>query len=101
MIGFFGAIIIGFLSMFENFEMGLFLTTVLVLSGVGIGLFNITQKEKVPMMLATLVIGLGSAGLSVLPFIGGLFQAILETLSIVFVPTGIVIAFFVIMEKSR
>ena len=101
LIGFFGSILVGLLGAFGVFESGAMVSSILVISGIIIGLMNIEQKEKVPMMIASLVIGLGAGVLGSLAFVGEFIVAVLNSMAVVFVPAGMVIAVLVVMEKAR
>jgi hypothetical protein len=100
-VGFFGALLVGVLSAIGVFEMGIIGTTTLILAGVLIGLMNISNNEKMPVMVASLIIGAGAGVLATLPFVGDFLVAILGSLAKVVIPAGIVVAFMVIMEKLK
>lgn len=102
LVGVFGAIIIGALSGFGAFTIGAILTTILILSGLVMGLFNIKEKETTSIMLAALVIGGGSGILVALPyFFGKVFESILTTLTYVLIPMAIVVAIITVIKKGK
>ena len=101
MVGFFGAILIGLLVGLGAFEMGVVLTTILIISGIVIGLINIVDSESIPLMVAALVIGGGAGILSTLPWIGEPIASILSALAMVILPAAVVVAFKVIMQKAK
>lgn len=101
MVGFFGAILVGLLVGLGAFEMGVVLTTILIISGIVIGLINIVDSESIPLMVAALVIGGGAGILSTLPWLGELIASVLSALAMVILPAAVVVAFKVIMQKAK
>lgn len=100
LVGIVGAVLLGLLSGLGVFETGVFLTIVLIIAGIVIGLVNITSKEAVAVMVASLVLGGGAGILATLPFIGGVLDAILISLAKVILPAGIVIAVKTVIDKA-
>lgn len=100
-VGIFGSIILGLLSGFEVFTAGIILTTVLVLSGIVIGLINISAKESIAVMISALVLGVGAASLYTLPIFGQVIDAVLASMSTVILPAGVVIAIKTIIVKAK
>jgi len=101
LVGILGAIILGLLSGLSVVTIGAGLTTTLVIVGLVIGLLNITDKEAVPVMIASIVLGGGSLGIASLPLVGGVLDAVLVTLGTVILPAGLVIAVKTIIVKAK
>ncbi len=101
MIGFFGAIIVGLLGAFKVFELGAWTSAILIVAGLLIGFLNAKESEKMPLMIASLVIGGGAGVLSSLAFVGIYIAAILAALALVAVPAGVVIGVMVFMNKGK
>jgi len=100
LVGIVGALILGLLQGFGVAVGATWITTVLVIAGIIIGLMNISEKETVPFMISAFVIGLGSAGLATLPFVGGMFNSVLISLVQVASPAGVVVAIKTVISKS-
>ena len=102
MIGFFGAILVGLLGGFGLFDVSsAIITTILIIAGLAIGYLNADAKEQVPLMIAALVIGAGSAALVALEYVGEFIGAILAALSLVAIPMAVVIAIMVFYQKAK
>ena len=100
LIGFFGALVLGLLAGLKLFTAGVWLTTILIIAGIIVGLLNVKAKEEVALMVAALVIGAGAGVLATLPFVGAIIAEILKALAEVMLPAGIVIAFNTFREKA-
>lgn len=81
------------------FELGTVGAIVMLVLGILIGLLNITQKEYIAVMVAGLVIGASSLGLSFLPVLGTVLEAILQNVALLVLPATIVVALRVVYEK--
>lgn len=92
LIAVFGSLILGLLAGLGLFEAGVVLTTILVVAGIIVGLMNIAQKEYVPVMVASLVLGAGSAVFAMLPLIGDVLASMAGALAQVSVPVAVVVA---------
>lgn len=101
LVGVLGALILGVLAGLGIFTAGATLTTVLIIAGVLIGFMNITDKEVMPVMIASLVLGIGGAILLAVPFVGGIFEGIVTMFAYVFIPVGIVLAIKTGLTKGR
>jgi hypothetical protein len=73
----------------------------LIVAGLIIGFLNAKEVEKMPLMVASLVIGGGAGVLSTLTLVGTFITAILGALALVVVPAGIAIAVVVFMNKGK
>ncbi len=100
-IGLAGAVVVGLLQGLELFSAPAIVSTILVIAGLVIGGLNITRKEATPFMVASLVLGVGSGVLSVLPFFGNVLDSILTALASVSIPAGIVVAVNVVLGRGR
>ena len=102
LIGIGGAIIVGLLQgLFATFEAPAIVATVFVVAGLLIGFLNITIKEAVPFMIATLMIGIGAGIFAILPFVGTVITAILTNIAAVSIPAGTVVGVMTIVSKSN
>ena len=101
LVGIVGAIALGLLSGLGFFELGGILGTILVFSGIAIGLLNIAVAEATSVMVASLVLGAGSGVGSQLPFLGNIVSSILGALAIVVIPLAVVVAVVTIWNKAK
>ena len=102
LIGIVGAIIVGILQgLFAAFEAPAIIATIFVVAGLLIGFLNITIKEAVPFMVATLMIGIGAGIFAILPFVGVLLTAVLTNVAAVSIPAGTVVAVMTIIRKAK
>lgn len=75
----------------------------LVIAGILVGILSVSDMESVPVMVAVLVLGLGSASLAI--FSGQTetanvwIQAIFGKIAALVVPTGIVVALITLGKK--
>ena len=73
-------------------EIGSTIGLVLVVLGIIVGLLNVTDKEVQPFLMAgtvlVIVTALGGSSMDAVPFVGGIFNAIM----ILFVPATIIVA---------
>ena len=65
---------------------------VLATLGLIVGLINVTLKEEVPFLIASLVLIMASASLQVIPYIGNLLTTILTYVVVFVSPAAIVVA---------
>ena len=101
LVGFLGAIILGLAAGLGVFEAAAWMTIALIIAGVVIGLLNVNSKELVAIMVAALVIGAGTGGLSLLPFIGETLIVVLSSLATVMISVGVVVAVMAFYEKAK
>lgn len=80
-------------------EYGGIVTTILVVFGIILGLFNIKQKESVPFMVAALVIAGGATALAVLPYVGECVQILFSRIATLVIPAAIIVAIAVAYQK--
>ncbi len=90
LIAMFGSIILGLLS--NWMALPTWLPIVFVALGIIIGIMNVVESESIALMVAALVLGAGSGVMTILPFIGGIVEAVLANFAAVMLPAGIVIA---------
>jgi hypothetical protein len=101
-LGIVGALILGVLSGLKLFDpTSIIFSSILIVAGIVIGLLNITDKESIPFMISALVLGVGTASLASLPYIGFFLGAVFETLAKVILPASIVIAIKTAVQMSR
>ena len=100
LVGIIGALILGLLAGLGLFQTAGWLLTILILSGVVIGLLNITEQESVPMMVASLVVGAGAGVLGAMPTVGKVIGSVMTSLAAVVIPAAIIIAVVTIWKKA-
>ncbi|MBW3002713.1 hypothetical protein KY338_06155 [Candidatus Woesearchaeota archaeon] len=75
---------------------------ILVILGLIVGLLNITAKETVEFLVATIALVLiGTAGIQTLPALGTIVTAILENIVAFVAPAALVVALKAIYELAR
>lgn len=75
---------------------------ILVILGLIVGLLNITAKETVEFLVATIALVLiGTAGIQTLPALGGIVTAILENIVAFVAPAALVVALKAVYELAR
>lgn len=94
-----GALLLGLLSGLNVLTVGSSLILGLVIAGVIIGLLNIKSAEALPVMVASLVLGIGAGVLSILPFLGGILESMLTLLATLVIPVALVTAISVLLKK--
>ena len=78
------------------------LTALLVILGLIVGFLNVSQKEVVPFLVATLALGLGAqAKFSALPGVGTYIDAIMANIIIFVAPAAIIVGLKAIYELGR
>lgn len=65
---------------------------VLAILGLIVGLINVTLKEEVPFLIASVVLIIASTSLQAIPYIGNLLTAILMYIVVFVSPAAIVVA---------
>jgi len=80
---------------------GGYVTMILVVGGIILGLLNIKGGESVPFMVAALVIAGGAAALSVLPMVGDWVQIIFGRIATLVIPAAIVVALVTAFKKLQ
>lgn len=75
------------------------ITVILVLAGLVLGLANIKNAESVPFMVATLILAGGFAVLAVIPYVGEPLQIVFGRLTAVFVPAALMVALVTAFKK--
>ena len=95
------AIIVGILEAAGVIEGAAWISVVLVIAGIIIGLLNITAAESVPFMLGALIIAGGAVSLAVIPFVGEFVQIIFAKIAAVVVPAAIVVALGTVYDKMK
>jgi len=101
MIGIFGSIILGALGGLGFFEMGAIFSWILILAGLTIGFFNISDKEATSVMIASLVLGVSTGVLANLPFVADFLISIFSAMTYVVLPIALVTAVKIIWEKTN
>jgi len=101
LVGFFGAILIGALQYFDVLGEKAWIPIFLIVAGIVIGVMNVKIKERVPVALATLLLGASAGVLSQIPSVGAFFEAILTKIAFLSVPIGIVVAFMILYERLK
>lgn len=75
---------------------------ILVILGLVVGLMNITAKETVEFLVATVALVLiGTAGIQTLPALGTIVTAILENIVAFVAPAALVVALKAVYELAR
>jgi hypothetical protein len=75
---------------------------ILVILGLIVGLLNITAKETVEFLVATIALVLiGTAGIQTLPALGTIVTAILENIVAFVAPAALVVALKAVYELAR
>jgi len=75
---------------------------VLVILGLIVGLLNITAKETVEFLVATIALVLiGTAGIQTLPALGGIVTAILKNIVAFVSPAALIVSLKAIYELAR
>ena len=75
---------------------------VLVILGLIVGLLNITAKETVEFLVATIALVLiGTAGIQTLPALGGIVISILENIVAFVSPAALIVALKAVYELAR
>jgi len=90
-IGFLVAIVLGLLIGLGAMAEPAFLASMLIVIGLFVGALNITIKERVPFVVGVLGIGAGAGIVSLTPIVGGVFEAILQYISLIALPAGVVV----------
>ncbi len=68
-------------------------TLLLVVLGVIVGLLNVTEKETQAFLIASIgLIVASTATFSVIPYIGGVIQAIVENIAVFVAPAAVIVA---------
>ncbi|MBI4163148.1 MAG: hypothetical protein HY513_05680 [Candidatus Aenigmarchaeota archaeon] len=68
-------------------------TLLLVILGVVVGLLNVTEKETQAFLIASIgLIVASTATFSVIPYIGGVIQAIVENIAVFVAPAAVIVA---------
>ena len=81
---------------------GGWVAVVLALLGLIVGLLNISAKETIPFLLASVALLLvGSAGLENLPLVGGIIKAIMANIVAFVAPAAVVIALKTVFDLAR
>ncbi|RKX66377.1 MAG: hypothetical protein DRP42_03265 [Tenericutes bacterium] len=101
LVGIIGAALLGFMTGFGAITAGAWLTTLLIGAGLLIGFINMNAREAVPIMIASLVLGVGALVLTALPAINAVLATILSNLAVLVLPAGLVIAIKTIYDKAR
>ena len=104
LIGLIVALVAGILSAFGTGLPG-WLAVVLVIIGLVVGLFNITDKEIMPFLWAGVVLVIvssqGAATLEIIPTVGTFLATILNSLMLIFVPATIIVAMKVVFAVAQ
>ncbi len=82
-------------------QYGAWVTIFLVVAGLILGVVNISTKESVPFMVATLVVAGGATALAVLPMVGEWVQIIFARIATLVVPAAIVVALGVAFRNIK
>ncbi|HIH10907.1 TPA: hypothetical protein HA241_01850 [Candidatus Woesearchaeota archaeon] len=89
-VGLLVAILAGF---FRNVVSAEFLIAALVLLGFVVGLFNLTAKETVPFLVASIALMLaGIVNLGLIPVVGEYLRSILVNIVVFVVPAAVIVA---------
>ncbi len=100
---FFIGLVIAMIAGFLQLSAGM--TGVLIILGLIVGLLNVTAKETMPFLLATvslvIVSNFGGNVLSNIAIIGGILQGILNAIIILVIPATIVVVIKTIYALAR
>jgi hypothetical protein len=99
-VGLIAALGTGIAETYSTFSMP-WLPWVLVIIGSAIGLFNISNSEAEKTMIATGILGMSAGVFSVLPFAGGIIQAVLSKVAALALPIGIVVAIKILSRTAK
>lgn len=100
-VGFIGAVLVGLLEGLNVMPVWTWVPLVLVIAGLVIGFLNITAGERVPVMIAALILGAGAGVLALIPTVGGVLEAIFARIAFISLPVAIPPAVMILMEKLR
>lgn len=98
-VGLFAVIIVGLLQGFNAMPELNWLPWVLVVLGLIIGILNVTGEEAMPVMVATLVLGMGAGFLAIIPAVGGVLEAIFLMIAAFSIPVSLPVALKVLYKK--
>jgi uncharacterized membrane protein len=91
------AILIGLFNVTESW-----VTVVLVILGIIVGLLNITTKETMPFLTSSIaLLVVGSAGLERLPVVGSLVKSVLTSIVTFVAPAAVIIALKTVFDIAK
>lgn len=99
-VGIFGSMLLGALTYAGVMQMSDMLMMVLVIAGLVIGFMNIEAAETTGFLLAAIAIAVLTAGFSVLPFVGGFVESVIQTVAVVTAPAALVVAIKAAMKYA-
>ena len=76
------------------------IASVLVIIGLVVGLMNITSKEVLPFLLATIALTVSAKSFQLIPFFGTYLKFILDYVVILVAPAAVVVALIVIWRLA-
>ncbi|MEM5836677.1 MAG: hypothetical protein QW451_00295 [Candidatus Aenigmatarchaeota archaeon] len=83
-------------------QTGGWVAVLLVLLGVVIGFLNITQKETIPFLIASIALLMaGSAGLEKLPLVGGIVAAVISNVLHLVAPAAVIVALKTVYDLAK
>lgn len=96
-------VITGIMAFLGKFELTATLGIVLAVLGLIIGLFNVTQKESVAVILASMLlfVGIGAGVFSLIPMFEGALETMFQVIGAILFPAGFVVAIKVIFDKLQ
>ena len=89
------AIVLGFLMPESSL-----VASILVIIGLVVGLLNITSKEVLPFLLATIALAVSAATFELIPYIGTYLKYILSYILMLVAPAAVVVALIVIWRLA-
>lgn len=108
LVGVILALVLGILNGFNGTEPQSWAVWILILAGIVVGIFNVTDKESYNFLLASLALVIVSSlggnvieGLKDLQYIGPMLQSTLVYLLILFVPTTIIVALKSVFDIAK
>ena len=98
------AIAIGIFSSNLSADMRGWLTFLLVVLGLVVGLLNVTEKETTPFLVAAVaLIATGTAGgnLALIPSLGGYLEGVVKAIAVFVTPAAIIVALKAIQSLAK
>ena len=89
------AIVLGFLMPESSL-----VASILVIIGLIVGLLNITSKEVLPFLLATIALAVSAATFELIPYVGLYLKYILNYILMLVAPAAVVVALIVIWRLA-
>lgn len=100
LLGLGGAVLFGLLEGLEIYSLT-FLSLLLIVLGLLIGIFNISSDETLLIIVSALLLGVGSGVLSALPFVGNVLEPVFANIAFISVPVAIPPAIKVLLGLAQ